>query len=298
MLLHTLAGIAWDPQIRGFLAFGVGVVVLIGSVYLLLVTNLGLRLGFMIAAAAIFGWMTIMGGIWWAYGNIGMLGEVNRWEVQEIVYPGLENAAPRRGPYPRHDLVFPIPKRSADLTDEELSQGPRRPRSRPSRVAPATRVEPQLRRGQGDRRCLLRGPIPTSSLGIDTADDYVSVYSFERGGKERLPENPSRIDRLVKKFKTTFIQLKHPPRSRRDPGAAGRQAGGRARAASAHAHRRSGQAGGLRDHAARPRRCAVPRRHAHDLLRASCSPCCACSSTVAIERVAAARSMVPATTGT
>ena len=31
-MLHLLAGIAWDPQIRGFLAVAVGVVVLIGSV--------------------------------------------------------------------------------------------------------------------------------------------------------------------------------------------------------------------------------------------------------------------------
>src|SRR3546814_20850447 len=45
MLLHTLAGIAWDPQIRGFLATAVGVVVLMGSVYLLVGTNLGSRPG-------------------------------------------------------------------------------------------------------------------------------------------------------------------------------------------------------------------------------------------------------------
>ena len=44
-MLHLLAGIAWDPQIRGFLAVLVGVVVLMGSVYLLLGTNLGARLG-------------------------------------------------------------------------------------------------------------------------------------------------------------------------------------------------------------------------------------------------------------
>jgi hypothetical protein len=30
--LNVLAGIAWDPQIRGFLTLAVGVVVLMGSV--------------------------------------------------------------------------------------------------------------------------------------------------------------------------------------------------------------------------------------------------------------------------
>ena len=86
MLLHTIAGIAWDPQIRGLLALLVGVVVLMGSVYLLLTTNIGSRLGFLLAASAFFGWCTIMGLTWWLYGTIGMLGEAPRWVVTEVVY--------------------------------------------------------------------------------------------------------------------------------------------------------------------------------------------------------------------
>ena len=71
-MVHVFAGIAWDPQIRGFLAVLVGVVVLMGSVYLLLGTNLGARLGFLVAISWIFGWCTIMGLTWWMYGTIGM----------------------------------------------------------------------------------------------------------------------------------------------------------------------------------------------------------------------------------
>jgi hypothetical protein len=63
-MTHLIAGIAWDPQIRGFLALGVGIVVLLGSVYLVMVTNLGTRLGFLVAAAAFWGWMAIMGLVW------------------------------------------------------------------------------------------------------------------------------------------------------------------------------------------------------------------------------------------
>jgi len=85
-MLHLLAGIAWDPQIRGFLAVLVGVVVLLGSVYLLLGTNLGARLGFLVALTGLFGWCTIMGLTWWVYGTIGMLGEAPSWEVKEVVY--------------------------------------------------------------------------------------------------------------------------------------------------------------------------------------------------------------------
>ena len=210
MLLHTLAGIAWDPQIRGFLAVAVGVVVLIGSVYLVLSTNLGLRLGFMLAAAAIFGWLTIMGGIWWTYGTIGMLGEVNHWKVQEVVYPGLENAALDEA----HRLdtsSLPPPDTLTDMSDEELSD------VRAELEAPLEgwRLLPESNPSFNQARAAVDAYFianPDAQLEIKTAADYLSVYSFERGGKERLPEDPSRIDRLVTKFKTTFVQLKHPPR--------------------------------------------------------------------------------------
>jgi hypothetical protein len=61
-----------------------GVVVLCGSVYLLLATNTGIRLGFLIAAAGLAGWMTIMGTAWWLYG-IGWVGEAATWKVREVV---------------------------------------------------------------------------------------------------------------------------------------------------------------------------------------------------------------------
>jgi hypothetical protein len=209
MLLHTLAGIAWDPQIRGFLAFAVGVVVLIGSVYLLLVTNLGLRLGFMIAAAAIFGWLTIMGGVWWTYGSIGMLGEINHWEVKETVYPGLDNAALGLA----HGLdteALPPTEELNDLTDEQLSAV----RADLEATLDGWRLLPESNPSFGEAKAAVDEYFlahPDTQLGIEGAEDYITVYSFERGGKEQLPENPNRLDRIVKKLKTTFVQLRHPP---------------------------------------------------------------------------------------
>lgn len=209
MLLHTLAGIGWDPQIRGLLAFAVGVLVLVGSVYLLLVTNLGLRLGFMIAAAAIFGWLTIMGGIWWTYGTIGMLGQINRWEVKEVLYPGVQDAGLAEARL-LDTSQLPPPKTLADLTDAQLSA------ERKQLEAPlgGWRLLPESNRSFGEAKATVDEYFvehPDTTLGIATAEDYISVYSFERGGKARLPENPSRVDRLVKKLKTTFVELKHPP---------------------------------------------------------------------------------------
>jgi hypothetical protein len=84
-LAHVLAlTISWDPTIRGYLVVATGVAVLCGSVYLLLATNTGVRLGFLIAAAGLTGWMTIMGAVWWLYG-IGWAGEASSWKVREVV---------------------------------------------------------------------------------------------------------------------------------------------------------------------------------------------------------------------
>mgnify|MGYP006286612947 CR=1 FL=1 len=66
--MHTVnvfAGLAFDPGIRGILVVMVGVAVLIGSVYLILSTNLGNRLGLLVALAGLFGWLTILTLVWW-----------------------------------------------------------------------------------------------------------------------------------------------------------------------------------------------------------------------------------------
>jgi hypothetical protein len=76
--------ISWDPTIRGYLVVATGVAVLCGSVYLLLATNTGIRLGFLIAAAGLTGWMVIMGMAWWLYG-IGWVGDAATWQVREVV---------------------------------------------------------------------------------------------------------------------------------------------------------------------------------------------------------------------
>ncbi len=83
-MVDLIAGLAWDPEIRGFLSVLTGVVVLMGSVWLLLSTNSGVRLGTLIALAGFFGWMAIMAAIWWIYG-IGYRGDAPTWELEEIV---------------------------------------------------------------------------------------------------------------------------------------------------------------------------------------------------------------------
>jgi hypothetical protein len=54
----------WDPTIVGILAPVAGVFLFCGSVYLLLSTNLGARLGFLVAASALSGFMVLLSTLW------------------------------------------------------------------------------------------------------------------------------------------------------------------------------------------------------------------------------------------
>ena len=200
-MLHLVAGIAWDPQLRGFLAVLVGVVVLMGSVYLLLGTNLGSRLGFLVALSALFGWCTLMGLTWWIYGTIGMLGEAPKWEVKEVVYTsgttddsGLSDAALEKArdldtsalppPAELKSSTRPTSRRCARRSSPPSAVGsscPSRTRASARRRPPSTSTSPRTRtRSSGSRARRTTSPSTRSSTG----------------GKEGLPEDPTRLDRI------------------------------------------------------------------------------------------------------
>lgn len=79
-----LATLRWDPQIRGALIVVTGVSILVGSVYLLLATNTGARLGFVLAVAGLTGWVAVMGALWMVFG-IGLKGREPTWRPLELV---------------------------------------------------------------------------------------------------------------------------------------------------------------------------------------------------------------------
>ena len=82
-MVNLIAGISWEPEIRGLLTVVLAFSILGGSVWLMLVTNTGTRLGSLIALAGFWGWMFVMGIFWWIYG-IGWVGSGPAWEVQDI----------------------------------------------------------------------------------------------------------------------------------------------------------------------------------------------------------------------
>lgn len=86
----AMLAINWEPELRGVLTVIIGFTVLMGSVYMVLATNMGARLGFLVAFSGLMGWMALMGGIWWIYG-IGYKGAAPEWKpvpgktvVQEV----------------------------------------------------------------------------------------------------------------------------------------------------------------------------------------------------------------------
>jgi hypothetical protein len=76
----SLLAIGWEPELRGILIVIIAVVVLCGSIYLILATNLGARLGFLVTLAGLTGWLALMGIIWMIYG-IGLKGPEPSWEA-------------------------------------------------------------------------------------------------------------------------------------------------------------------------------------------------------------------------
>ena len=83
-MLSTLLAIGWEPEIRGYIVVLIMIGVLIGGSYMLIGSNLGARLGFLVTATALAGWMMSMAIIWAVYG-IGLKGPDATWKPAEPI---------------------------------------------------------------------------------------------------------------------------------------------------------------------------------------------------------------------
>jgi hypothetical protein len=96
--LHFFAGLSWDPAIKGILVVTVAVAILIGSIYVLVATNTGARLGLLIALGSLFGFLSILTAYWWIQPpGIGPRGQDPTWQPLEIYIhePGGEQGPAR-----------------------------------------------------------------------------------------------------------------------------------------------------------------------------------------------------------
>jgi hypothetical protein len=156
--MHVLAfALKWDPQIHGALVVLLAIVLLPGSVYLLLSTNLGARVGFLIAVAGLFGWMTLMSIIWTVYG-IGFTGNPPTWKIQQVIQGDISNST-----LPILD-GFPVGWNQIPIGD-------------PNQTAASAAADP-----------VLAPPAASGKQGIfATSSDYIAVAAYDKGGSKYLP---------------------------------------------------------------------------------------------------------------
>ena len=147
--------LSWDPQIRGILVVAFSMAVLPGSVYLLLSTNLGTRLGFLIAMAGFWGWMTLMAIIWALYG-IGYVGDSPSWHVVEAVTSESADDLSAAKVEDAHDLGTWV-----ELPADDPSRG----------------------EAQASASAALVGDDSTFGL-FETESQYVVIDAYEKGGKD------------------------------------------------------------------------------------------------------------------
>jgi hypothetical protein len=162
--MHTfvLAALHWDPQIRGALILLTALLLLPGSVYLLLSTNTGARLGFLLAAAGLSGWIFVLALVWTMYGT-GMKGTQPSWTVKEIVTGDLVGhaATPAVRDFPTHWKVVPA-------TDPSLPS---------ARAAADTFLIPPTTPLPG-----AKAKVPKFVAPFKTTQDYTTVAAYTKGG--------------------------------------------------------------------------------------------------------------------
>ncbi len=198
----VLAGISFDPEIRGILIVAFAVLFFCGSGYLLLATNLGSRLGFLVAMAGLLGWLTLHSLFWWIYG-VGAIGELPAWTVQEVNIGDLGQAqledaqslVPENLPDPEQ-LLAEYPEIAAEFDEGEIPTL--------SELAAVQDLPPevseQLANIEGDWAVLPQTAIGDAQSAADAAliseetglfeatSEYVLVGGFDAGGK---PESQS-----------------------------------------------------------------------------------------------------------
>lgn len=81
----TAAAIGWDPFVRGILIIVIFLLVLPGTVYLVLLTDVGARLGFLLIAAGMAGMMVILSLLWICLDSSADVGRPNSWHPAEII---------------------------------------------------------------------------------------------------------------------------------------------------------------------------------------------------------------------
>ncbi|WP_421121399.1 hypothetical protein ACE2AJ_08660 [Aquihabitans daechungensis] len=222
-----LAAMSWTPGFRGILTVVVAVLILCGSIFLILATNNGARLGFLLALTGFCGWMFVMGIIWSLYG-IGWKGSSPTWKVVDVVRsePGSGEvvsslAEAESLPLP-DELPDPVELRDASEAFEEAYPSTQRdPKlgdlvgvpgegeellvKLNEQVAP-WRVLPTSNKYTGETQAFVSSALgPEGANVFASASDYVVLDSYLIGGKKGRTDD-SILGRVKWKIGSIFDQ--------------------------------------------------------------------------------------------
>lgn len=205
-MINLLAALSWDPGFRGILTVAVAVTILCGSVFLILATNNGVRLGFLLALTGFCGWMFVMGIIWSMYG-IGYKGKAPTWKVVDVVRsePGsgeVVSSLPVAETLPLPDelkdpvvlrdgndaflAAFPADQRDPNLGDLVTveGEGPKLKEQINEQIAP-WRILETSNKYTGETQAVVSEALGSAGQNVfpNGASDYVVIDSFLVGGK-------------------------------------------------------------------------------------------------------------------
>ena len=207
--MSALLSITWEPEIRGILTVIIGTVALCGSVYLLLGTNMGARLGFLVSMAGLFGWMMCMGVIWMIYG-IGLVGNSPSWK------PADPFSIVREGQYLLDAEVVEAPiKIDSDATFTEIADV-----SGAAMEAEGWNLLPADDRGRG-QAIAAADEIIQIEAEMYAAGEYEATRVYVRGG-ERYPKIGDEFDFFAFFHKPSYAVVEIAPLipQRTEPGRA------------------------------------------------------------------------------
>jgi len=161
-----LAALTWDPQIRGYLIALVAILAFPGSVYLLLATNMGAKIGFLLAVAGLSGWLFVLGIVWAVFG-IGMRGNEPTWKVKEVITGDVKRSTVGAlDDYPAKWKKLPFG--SAELADAQAAAD--------ASLAPSSAPPKE---GETAKAPAFQSPFKTTA-------DYVTVAGWRKGGDNDL----------------------------------------------------------------------------------------------------------------
>ena len=227
-MINLLAALAWDPGFRGILTVAVAVTILCGSIFLILATNNGARLGFMLALTGFTGWMFVLASIWSMYG-IGYKGPAPSWRVVDTVRGNpsgskvglavnLPNPSDLPDPIKVRDSsaallkAFPKTLKPPNLGDLMDDPGASALRDKINKKYAPWTILPTSSKYTGDSQSKVAAELGPDGQNVfpNLAADYIVIDSFITGGKQGLGHDGSILHRIWYKATSPF-NIFHPP---------------------------------------------------------------------------------------